>query len=74
MSGWVHRVRGLGVVNMCSAPVPTLGADYDFGCGCSTPTPDPASRPKTVDTRNGYRVVYGKPTRCTCGHAIEERA
>jgi hypothetical protein len=80
MSGWVHVERDSA--GMCLM----LNPDESW-CSCTTPTPDPSSpcgwrgRDGTweIPCRNGGTLHEGllhphQPTRCTCGHPIEERA
>ena len=41
-------------------------------CGCTTPTPDPASCAVCAGGPSGGNDGPHVPTRCTCGHPIEE--
>ena len=73
MSGWVHV-----------GPMPAVldtGGDGRRYVRCTTPTPDPASpvnfgAGEMVCRCHGMEDCPGdpQPTRCTCGHPIEERA
>lgn len=52
---------------------------YREACNCTTPTPDPTSPCSAVRCGDrevihrayGYAHAY-RPSRCTCGHPIEE--
>ncbi len=78
MSGWVHVERDSA--GMCLM----LNPDESW-CSCTTPTPDPSS-PCRRCGRDLWNIAHPlipgeprrdhphQPTRCTCGHPIEERA